>query len=227
MSKRSKYTAEEKFEILKAYDRRVETIVEICNKYGINYFSLYNWKYKYRKYGINGLKESKKCRIYSDELKELALKDYLSGQFSQNEIVEKYNITTKSVFEGWLNKYNVHIGIKVVTKGMTRYMTKSRSTSLKERIKIVLYCINHNKQYQQSSEVYNVSYKQVYNWVKKFESGGEDELKDRRGLKKLEEELTPEDKTKLSMKKIEMENERLRAENAFLKKLEELEGGRL
>ena len=227
MSKRSKYTVEEKYEILKAYDSRVETIEEICNKYRINNSALYNWKYKYRRYGLDGLKESKTCKIYSNELKELALKDYLSGQFSQNEIIKKYNISTRSVFEGWLNKYNCHRGIKVVTKGMIRFMTKARVTSLKERIKIVLYCINHNKNYQQASEVYNVSYRQVYQWVKKYKSGGEDELKDRRGLKKLKEELTPEDKIKLSMKKFKMENERLRAENAFLKKLEELEGGRL
>jgi transposase len=48
-------------------------------------------------------------------------------------------------------------------------------------------------------------------------------LKDRRGRKKPEEELTLEDRAKLSMKKLKVENERLRAENAFLKKLEELE----
>ena len=105
-------------------------------------------------------------------------------------------------------------------------MTKGRVTSLKERIEIVYYCIAQSKDYQQAAEVYNVSYQQVYQWVKKYESGNENALKDRRGKKKLEEELTPEDRAKLSMKKLEVENERLRVENAFLKKLEELERGR-
>lgn len=48
-------------------------------------------------------------------------------------------------------------------------------------------------------------------------------LQDRRGRSKREEDLTPEEKMKLEMRRIEKENERLRAENAFLKKLEEIE----
>ncbi|MEF7592745.1 helix-turn-helix domain-containing protein, partial [Bacillus thuringiensis] len=64
---------------------------------------------------------------------------------------------------------------------------------------------------------------QVYQWVKKYNNGGDEALKDRRGRKKEEQELSPEEKVKLEMKKLERENERLRAENAFLKKLEELE----
>lgn len=105
-------------------------------------------------------------------------------------------------------------------------MTKGRTTSWKEKIEIVLYCIAHNKDYQDTAEIHNVSYQQVYQWVQKYEFGGEDALKDRRGRKKDEEELTPEDRINLEMKKLKAENERLRAENAFLKKLEELERSR-
>ncbi|MEF7561335.1 helix-turn-helix domain-containing protein, partial [Bacillus thuringiensis] len=71
--------------------------------------------------------------------------------------------------------------------------------------------------------MYDVSYQQVYQWVKKYNNGGDEALKDRRGRKKEEQELSPEEKMKVEMKKLERENERLRAENAFLKKLEELE----
>jgi len=102
-------------------------------------------------------------------------------------------------------------------------MTKGRSTSWKERIEIVLFCIAHDHDYQQTAEVHQVSYQQVYQWVKKYVSDGEDALKDRRGRNKDEEELTPEEKVKFEMKKLKADNERLRAENAFLKKLEELE----
>jgi transposase-like protein len=106
---------------------------------------------------------------------------------------------------------------------MKNSMTKARSTSLKERIEIVQYCINHNNNYQQTAETYHVSYQQVYQWVRKYESGGENALQDTRGKKKAEAELTPEERMKLEMNRLEAENERLRAENAFLKKLEELE----
>ncbi|WP_177181458.1 helix-turn-helix domain-containing protein [Halanaerobium salsuginis] len=86
-----------------------------------------------------------------------------------------------------------------------------------------MYCIAKDKDYQETAEVYHVSYQQVYQWVKKYETGGGDALKDRRGRKKSREELTPKEKIKLKIKEIESENERLKAENAFLKKLEELE----
>ncbi|MCM3342925.1 hypothetical protein M3650_31015, partial [Paenibacillus sp. MER TA 81-3] len=55
------------------------------------------------------------------------------------------------------------------------------------------------------------------------EDGGQDALKDGRGRKKAPEELTEADRQKLEMKKMEYENERLRAENAFLKKLQEFQ----
>lgn len=61
---------------------------------------------------------------------------------------------------------------------------------------------------------------------KEYEDGGEDALKDGRGRKKALEELSETDLQKLAMKKLEYENERLRAENALLKKLQELEGRR-
>ena len=68
-----------------------------------------------------------------------------------------------------------------------------------------------------------MSYEQLYQWVRKYEGDGWDALSDRRGRGKSVEELTLEEKMKLEMRRIEKENERLRAENAFLKKLEEIE----
>jgi transposase-like protein len=226
MSKITKYTAEKKYEILAAYENGIETIQEIVVKYKISGDTFKKWRYKYSKYGIDGLRESNTWKIYSKELKELAVKDYISGQFSQREIAKKYEISHTSVLKEWVKKYNGHREIKATTKGMSQSMTTGRVTSWKEKIEIALYCIAQGNNYQQSAEVYNVSYQQVYQWVKKYESGRENALKDKRGRKKFEEELTPEDKNKLSMRKLEVENVRLRAENEFLKKLEELERGR-
>jgi len=223
MSRRTKYTTEEKYEILNEYDNGIGTMKEIASKYKINRVTLYNWRYNYSKYGIDRLKESETFKRYSKQLKELAVKDYLSGKFSQREVVNKYKISNISVLQRWTNKYNGHREIKATPKGMSQSMTNGRVTSLKERIEIVYYCIAQNNDYQQAAEVYKVSYEQIYQWVKKYETGGENALKDRRGRKKPEDELTLEDRAKLSMKKLEVENERLRAENAFLKKLEELE----
>ncbi|HEY8805151.1 MAG TPA: transposase [Clostridium sp.] len=226
MSRRTKYTAEEKYEILMAYENGIGSMNEIATKYEISVDTFYTWRYNNSKYGIDGLKESKTWKGYSKELKEAAVKDYISGRFSQKEVAKKYGISNKSLLQQWLKKYNDHRELKATTKGMIQSMIKGRVTSWKERIEIALYCIAQNNDYQHACEVYNVSYQQVYQWVKKYESGEENALKDRRGRKKSEEKLTIEDKAKLSIKKLQVENERLRAENAFLKKLEELERGR-
>ena len=89
--------------------------------------------------------------------------------------------------------------------------------------KLCLIVQGTEKIIKKTAETYEVSYQQVYQWVKKYENGGEEALKDKRGRKKEEAELSPEEKMKLEMKKLERENERLRAENLFLKKLEEIE----
>ncbi|WP_458110343.1 hypothetical protein [Bacillus zhangzhouensis] len=61
----------------------------------------------------------------------------------------------------------------------------------------------------------------MYQWVKKYQESGENGFKDNRGKRKTEEELTPEEKIQWENNRLEQENERLRAENAFSKKLEE------
>lgn len=105
-------------------------------------------------------------------------------------------------------------------------MTKGRATSWEERLDIVRYCLSQNNDYQGAAEKYQVSYQQVYQWVKKYQDGGEDSLQDGRGRTKAVEELNEAEQQKLAMKKLKRENERLRAENALLKKLQELEGRR-
>lgn len=226
MSKRTKYTAEEKLKILMEYENGYISIAELCKVYEINDDSFYKWKKRYEKQGIEGLKESKTCKIYSKELKESAVVDYLSGNYSMYDIVDKYELSSHSVLHRWIKRYNSHRELKDTGKGMSQSMTKGRSTSLEERIEIVNYCINNNKNYQVAAETFNVSYQQVYGWVNKFEAGGENSLMDGRGRNKVKSELTEEDKIRLAMKKMEIENERLRAENAFLKKLQEIEGRR-
>lgn len=222
MSKRTKYTAEEKLKIILEYKDSSKTILDICSFYEISKSTFRVWRYNYERYGIKGLKESMTCKHYSKVLKEQAILDYLSGLYSQNEIIKKYEISSRSVLKEWIKRYNSHRELKDTVKGLSCSMTKGRSTTLKERIEIVLYCIDNNHNYQRAAKTFKVSYQQVYNWVKKYESGGKDALIDKRGRKKEEKELTEEEKTKLVIKKLESDNERLRAENAFLKKLQEV-----
>ena len=79
-----------------------------------------------------------------------------------------------------------------------------RKTTLEERKEIVEYCISHERDYKNTAALYDVSYSQVYTWVKKYAADGEAGLADRRGHHKTDEEVD--------------ELERLRRENLRLKR---------
>jgi transposase len=76
-------------------------------------------------------------------------------------------------------------------------------------------------------EKYNIAKRTFYSWRRQYKlygnkgleirtHGGEDSLKDGRGREKAPEKLSEIDRQKLSMKKLERENERLRAENLYI-----------
>ncbi|WP_088088267.1 IS3 family transposase [Bacillus sp. OV166] len=218
MSKRS-YSVEEKFEILKALEDNQYSINEVASIYKVNHSSILEWKHKFDKYGTDGLKESSTWKRYSKELKLSAIRDYLSGKYSLREITRRYEISDLSVLRQWINKYNSHSELKDTSHGRTNSMTKGRKTTLDERKQIVYYCLENDKDYQKAAETYQVSYQQVYQWVKKHEDGGDEALRDKRGKNKVESELSPEEKVKLEMRNLEKENERLRAEKRILKKV--------
>jgi transposase len=223
---KSAYSAQEKYELIVAYEHRQISSRAFCRQHNIARKTMMRWIYLFQTYGMEGLQGSSGWKRYPKEIKTAAVLDYLSGNYSLTEIVRKYEISSVSVLERWIKIYNDHRELKE-TQRMKNSMIKGRSTTLEERLEIVMYCLQNGKNYQQASEHFNVSYQQVYQWVKKFEKEGEDGLKDKRGRTKEESELTPEEKIQREMKRLERENERLRAENAFLKKLEELERRRL
>lgn len=223
MSKKNQYSGAEKLTILQELETGLATVVDVAKKYGVDRKTLGRWRHRYELYGYQGLKIKTQFTSYSEELKTHAVLEYLSGKFSLNEIIYKYKIASCTQLRNWIKKYNNHSSLKSCGNGGAQAMIKGRATDLKERIEIVLYCLSHNHDYQNTSEKFQVSYQQVYQWVKKYEDGGQDALKDGRGRKKAPEELTEADQQKLAMKKLEYENERLRAENALLKKLQELE----
>ncbi len=184
MSKKNQYSAAEKQAILLELEMGQERLFDIAQKYDIHKTTLKQWRHCYELYGYEGLKTQPHNKSYSIELKLQAVQDYLSGKYSQYEIIDKYKIASRSQLRMWIIKYNSHSSFKSPKKGGIYAMTKGRSTDWKERIDIVLYCLSHNRDYHNTAEIYQVSYQQVYQWVKKYEDSGEDALKDGRGQKK-------------------------------------------
>ncbi|WP_223067770.1 helix-turn-helix domain-containing protein [Paenibacillus caui] len=226
MAKKNEYNAAEKLAIIEELEAGEGTRGEVSQKYNISVNTLVKWRHRYELYGMKGLEIRIRNNRYPSELKLQAVQDYLSGQYSQYEIIDKYKIASRTQLKSWIDKYNGHSSFKSVNEG-ARAMTKGRSTTWQERIDIVLYCVAHEHDYRKTADQFQVSYNQVYQWVKKYENGGQDALQDGRGRKKAAEELNEAEQQKLAMKKLEYENERLRAENAFLKKLQELQRRRV
>lgn len=113
---------------------------------------------------------------YSDDLKIRAVEDYLSGGTSLLEICRKYKIRSKTTLRKWIKWYNGHSGSNR-TKGQ-KHMTKGRKTTQEQRVEIVAFCIEHGKNYVLTGKTYNVSYQQIYAWVRKYEANGIDGLAD-------------------------------------------------
>ena len=104
-------------------------------------------------------------------------------------------------------------------------MTKGRKTTQEERANIVAFCIAHGKDYALTVETYQVSYQQIYSWVRKYEANGVDGLVDRRGKTKPEDELTEAERLRQENRMLQAKLKDKEMEIALLKKLRELRGG--
>lgn len=103
-------------------------------------------------------------------------------------------------------------------------MKQGRKTTQKERIDIAKDCLEHGSNFGEIAIKYNVSYQQVYTWVKKFRELGESGLEDRRGRKTVAQEPRSEvEEMKIKMAQLEHELYMTRMERDLLKKLDELE----
>ena len=168
----------------------------------------------------------RKNKKYSVELKMKAVQSYLNGEGGLWTVCKKYGILNEKQLRNWILWYNSHREFKERTSARGEiYMTKGRKTTQEERAKIVAFCIEHNYDYGLTAETYKVSYQQIYAWVRKYEEGGVDKLKDNRGRTKPVEEMSEIEKLKAEMKILEAKNRQLEIENEFIKKLQELIGG--
>ena len=110
--------------------------------------------------------------------------DYLSGNGSLRDIAAKYEILSHRTLQRWISEYNANRELKDYCPKREVYMAEARrKTTIEERKEIVKYCIEHDRDYKGTASLYDVSYTQVYSWVRKYDAEGEDALIDKRGSK--------------------------------------------
>lgn len=218
-----KLTFEARVNAVKEYLGGNATQKAFAQKLGVGESTFRDWVVKYKCEGSQSLGGNEK-RQYSPNTKKAAVLSYLRKDGSLSDICKKYGIKDRRSLRNWIREYNGHKELlPAKEKRSTALMIKGKSTSLNERIEIVAYCLEHEKDYISTAKIFSVSYQQVYCWVKKYEAQGADALVDRRGRKK---ELACMDETA----RLQSENKLLLArirhaemENLVLKKLEELE----
>jgi transposase len=223
LGRKEKVSYETKIEVISKCVSGKMGVNEISHQLNVSVYSVEEWLRKYKTYGFDGLKTKSKNKHYSAEVKLKAVTEYINGKDSLYGICARYKISSHSVLQNWIKQYNGHKIFKSNHNQGDKIMTNGRKTTYKERAEIVSFCITNANDYNLTANKYKVSYQQVYSWIKKYNENGYDALVDRRGKHKTLEELSESDKISLQIKILEAENRRLKMENDFLKKLEEIE----
>jgi len=97
---------------------------------------------------------------------------------------------------------------------------KARKTTFEERIEIVNYCLENNKDFKETADKYSIPYSLVYQWVKRYESDGKIALGyTRKGPKpKVILPTTPEESAQAEIERLKRELARKELEIEILKK---------
>lgn len=224
MKRKNKISDDIKIKSVQMYLKGNKSVAELSAILNVSKQSFRSWIRKYNINGAEGLKTMPKNTYYPSEVKYKAVKEYLSGNCSLYDICSKYNISSHSILQRWIIKYNNH---NIISKSHNstgdKIMIKGRKTTFDERIEIVAFCIENNNNYNLTSNKYNVSYQQVYTWVKKYNQDGSESLIDNRGKSKEFEKMSEKEKLENEIRLLKAQNKRLEIENEFLKKLEEIE----
>ena len=222
MSKR-KVTAEERIEAAKACVEGRMSRREAARRLRVDSTNIDEWVARYKAKGAEAFFESGHNAVYPESVKLHAVKEYLQGEGSQQEIAAKYGLRSKKQLRNWIKVYDSGKDFGHKMSGGSR-MKQGRETTQEERVAIVKDCLENGSNYGETAIKYNVSYQQVYTWVKKFKELGEAGLEDRRGKRTADQDPRTElEEMKIKMAQLEHELYMTRMERDLLKKLDELE----
>ena len=154
---------------------------------------------------------------YSSEFKLKVIQYYLEEKHSYSECMKKFNIPTKSILNKWIHKYVTH-GVE----GIIKQLKSSYDGNFKQGV--VEYMHNNHLSATETANYFRLAGASVVlRWeCIYYEKGPQGLHMERRGRSK---NMSSKQKKKLS-KEVEedliAENQRLRMENEYLKKLNAL-----
>ena len=223
MGKREKFSAKQKISIAQEYLNGEGSMEELAKIHDCDYSSVRGWVARYKEGGTLAFAPQEHNRSYSEEFKLKAVRAYLGGEGSYNSLTAKFGLRSKAQLIEWVKVYNSGKRFKHTMSGGSR-MTKSRKTTMEERIAIAEECLAIGKDYGFIALKHDVSYQQVYTWTKKYEEFGASGLEDRRGKRTKDQAPRTElEELKIELAKVKHQLHLTEMERDLLKKLEEIE----
>jgi transposase len=143
-----------------------------------------------------------------------AVKRYLEGVEGQKAIAESVGVT-KAILQTWIRQYQYH-GEAAFQKGYTAY-------SADYKLKVLNYINEHGTSIRETAAIFNIpTHSVLLRWKNQLETEGVDALNPKKkGRLSMTEKKKPTPKAG-STEELQAEIERLRMENAYLKKLNAL-----
>lgn len=159
----------------------------------------------------------RKNKYHSIESKLKLILEYESGNDSLKSLAIRYEISY-SLVKQWISHYRANgvSGLSLKNQPYTSYFRKE----------IVLQIFQNQLSLNQASIKYQISISVLYKWVKTVQKSGIEALDNikqgRPNQGRMKKPNNKKIKVLTKQEELLLENERLRAENAFLKKLQTL-----
>ena len=196
----------------------------LADKYHIGRATIQKWVAAYKVHGIDAFISEVGNKNYTHEFKIMCVEEVIAGYGSSVDIGAKYKVHP-AVLESWIKLYNANRELRDYIPKREIYMADARrKTTIEERMDIVEYCLSHGRDYKGTASIFDVSYGQVYSWVKKYDTNGEEALIDKRGRHKADDEVDDLERLRRENKKLKRQLEENDMLVQLLKKVKEFEG---
>ena len=155
---------------------------------------------------------------YSDELKLHIVQEYINGSLGYSSLAKKYGIPSKSVIERWVAAY------RAFGKDGLQCKRKQAVYSVRFKVDVLHFMKQTGASYQETAIQFKLNNPSLLaRWNKAFSKGGIEALQPKPKGRSSMSKKTNKTATKKEMSREEQlvrENELLRLEVAYLKKLQ-------
>ncbi len=143
-----------------------------------------------------------------------AVKAVLEKGNSKLSVASQYSIDPKDL-RCWVAMYEKH--------GSSGLVAERRKYSSQEKLHVLKTMVSHNLSLIETAVHFKIPLGSIKSWKKRYKMYGITGFDNNRSMKKENElDIDPASISSEEIKKLLIENQRLRAENAYLKKLEAL-----